>query len=465
MVLTSTMVWVLAAALLGAGDGVAALPYDAAIVQIRDRTFEIRFETPQPEAVTACEVWYTYDCAKTWQRFEPATSRQPGSVLFTAPREGLCGVYLILANPAGPSSPPPSPGTPPHRWCFVDWTPPLLQLQVADKDVTFRQTRRIALKWTVHDAQLRTRPIDVYYKAQGQPTWMPVELQLPNTGRFDWSVPVDVSGAITLKVTATDRGGNVAERTSTPIQIGSAPPVSEETATDSNPRQAAANHTLVNRPLTVPSVQTPEDQGRTSADAIAASKKQSPSSRPTAIAGAMAFADPTAIAGGRSQAARLYQAGTYYRLRGLHGQRGELALAVLRFQEALRADPNLAAARLDLAGVFVLQGKPEEAVRMYEALLERSPKHREALRGLALAMVRRGQYDEAKHRLQQLITYYPKDGEGWLSLGDLHHQTGDLDLARCYWTQAAGLKSADPDVATRARRRLDSLTRLPLSRP
>lgn len=462
-------------------------PDDDLVPRIQERMVEVQFETAQPDAIESVEVWYTYDCGRTWQRFQTDQSRRQSPVMFVAPQEGLCGLFVIVRNRAGASSPPPTSETTPHQWCFIDWTPPLFQLHTAQKEEDFERTRRIALKWTAIDLHLLPRPIAIYYMVQGQRTWTPIELHLINSGRYDWRVPNHVDGTLALKVAVADRGGHLVERFAGPIHVKATVPVSASQpdtrpSGGSVPPKVRANHPLAIADAGEDSPTIPADAARTSVqrpatnDVAVGPKRPTVANRPTTVAAATARSErSTTIADAkpadrmgsidRTRAEELYRAGTYYRLRGLYGNRSNLDVAAVRFREALRADPKFADARLDLAGVLFLQGKPDEAVRMYETLLEQSPDHRGALKGLALAMVHRGQFDTAKSHLRQLVELDPNDGEAWLNLGDVHHKSGDLDLARDYWTKAAGIRPMNGDVANRARRRLATYTRLPLVRP
>ncbi len=507
-------------------------PGEAQIPRVQAKQFEIHFQTSDPEAVRSIELWYTLDCARTWRRYEPESSQRTSPISFIAPYEGLYGLFVIVVNQAGASSPPPTPGTQPHQWCFVDWIPPLVQLHVAQRGEDFDVRRLVALKWTAHDAHLTPRPVDLHYMVAGDARWIPIELRLPNSGRYDWRVPDALAGDVVLKLSVRDRGGHVVERFSERIGIDPVaqpppkpkpetvsvriapkiqanqpfvsaltgevdPRVARRTAspattqaarvrtTGKDPRPLKVTRKSAAQPLDVPERLVPASAERpsprrssvvTSRPAAASQPAAVTERHPTTVAAAVETDEPGPDPGPATEkvdppapadterAKRLYKAGTYYRLRGQYGQRGDLAIAALRFQEALRADPTFVDARQDLAGVLFLQGKYAEAAEAYQALLSQWPNHRGALQGLALTMVQCREYESAKTHLMRLVGLNPNDGEAWLDLGDVYHKIGNLKAARDAWGTAASMPNVNR-VTERARRRLATYTPLPLASP
>ncbi|MBN1345266.1 MAG: tetratricopeptide repeat protein [Phycisphaerae bacterium] len=533
------------------------------IARVQSQQLEVHFQTPDPGLIRSAELWYTFDRGATWKRFDFDVAQRRSPLIFNAPKEGLYGFFIIVRNDAGASSPPPKPGTAPQQWAFMDWVPPLVQLHVAEKAESFAATRLVALRWTAYDAHLRDRPVDIYYMVHGQRLWRPIELRLPNSGRYDWRVPDPVGGELMVKIAVSDQGGHVVERFSElmtidaalqqPVQaietpprvvaprvmanrsldLGSMPTVATGTETPSPPTPATRPaqtikktskptapapsprattshakpappspptiHTVRSQPRAVARMITPERTEKTTAQPRLPVRNQAaappepaqltdspgePTRRPTTVAAAIVEASPSALQGpsvadpppsptaqdhpptiDAERALRLYQAGTYHRLRGLHGQSGDLAVAALRYQEAIREDPTFLDARQDLAGVLLLQGKHAEAAQMYGQILSMSPNHQGALEGKALALVRASHYEPARQALQRLVDLDPKNAEAWLHLGDVRHKMGDVRGAREAWDKAAIANPKAEDVVERARRRLATYTALPLTLP
>ena len=148
-------------------------------------------------------------------------------------------------------------------------------------------------------------------------------------------------------------------------------------------------------------------------------------------------------------AKRLYDLATWERLRGEH------AVALLRYREALRRYPSFLAARNDLAGLLVLQGELEEAKTEFRLVLDQDSTHRPALKGLALVQARRREYRSAHQTLQKLLLLDPQDAESWLNFGDVCMFMGDRSAARDAWAKARELAAELPGLRERAGGRLE----------
>ena len=168
----------------------------------------------------------------------------------------------------------------------------------------------------------------------------------------------------------------------------------------------------------------------------------------------MAYRDPPAAVTpvderAAKEAARLHEIGTYHRLRG------EYDLAAERLGEAVRLNPNLLAARNDLAGVLILRGDRNGAEREYLVVLAQDPTHASALKGLALLQTMERNYQSARRTLERLLQAVPDDAEGWLYLGDVAMLAGERGPARAAWLKAGGFgDGAGADIKERAEKRL-----------
>jgi tetratricopeptide (TPR) repeat protein len=148
------------------------------------------------------------------------------------------------------------------------------------------------------------------------------------------------------------------------------------------------------------------------------------------------------------RAEKLYDLGTWHRVRGEH------ALAMQRFREALKLDPDLLKAQCDLAGLLFLRGEHKAVERHYQHVLSRDPRHLTALKGLALLQARQRSYASARQTLQRLLLVSPEDAEAWLHLGDVTMFTGDRQAAREAWKKAGAIDNASAKVKQRAESRL-----------
>jgi len=466
-------------------------------------------------SVTRAEMWVTADRSRTWQKAEPKGSTVTGKAIFDAPRDGLYGLYLILFNTAGPSSPPPEPGTAPQQWVQVDRIAPFVQILEIRPDGHFAQNREINIRWKSQDDAPTDRPVTLSYRGGEAKQYVEIAATLEGTSSFRWTVPEALSGPVSIKATALDRAGNTGENTvdslvipatamvasasptaapnsaapanSTPVDttpkpanqdsavamtmtpIGSTPttatptppaaPTARSTPMESTtpivvsatplPRKAAPAE-----PVKSSAPVTPSDAGLTAA-MPSGSKTPQPfvSDGPLVLQSSAAHGEPPTgpsqpVRDAAAEARKRYDLATTYR------RRGDNAMAMIKYREALELDPNLNDARNDLAGVLVLAGSYDAAEQEYGRVLERDAKYKPALKSLALVQAHKKNYRTAAQTLERLLAVDSTDSEAWLYLGDVTMFMGDRAAARQHWAKAAGSKTAVVDVKDRARKRL-----------
>lgn len=137
-----------------------------------------------------------------------------------------------------------------------------------------------------------------------------------------------------------------------------------------------------------------------------------------------------------------------------HQATGDAAAARRALRESLVRDPDLAEARLTLAGLALAEADGEAARAEYRALLARDPANVAALLGLAQLDQQSGALDEAAAHLQAAIAADPGNIAPRLALVRLALARDDLATARRVVDQAATSHPANPEVAT-----LDGLLR------
>lgn len=379
---------------------------DQSPVPIRARHVELHYRLVNAESGAEVELWYTRDGGATWLRY--GTDGDPDTPFtFVAPAEGLYGFILIPVYHGRPVRAAPAPHDTPQRWVFVDYTPPLVQWNRIEPADDFARRRVLRLNWTVHDDHLVSRPISLWYQSSVDQTWQPIEESLANTGRYDWKIPEEVSGQLTLKLVARDQGGHVVERVHGPFRL--------------------------DRPSGGPPGTRPA--GDRPSDATPVPRDSPPETDP-------------ASAQDRDRARDLHRQGSW------HLARGQYALAAERFREALARHPDLVPAMVDLGGVYYLDGEYGRALELYAAALERDADHRSALRGAALAYVARKEYPRSRDMLRRLLSLDEHDAEAWLDLGDVLFMMGDQPRAGAYWERALSVDADANEVIRKATRRL-----------
>jgi len=421
--------WLVAVVLLAATP---ARAQTAEPTPIRSRAVELHYRVVDAGEGAKVELWYTRDRGATWQR---AAGDGDGAspFVFTAPAEGLYGFILTLTGPEGASRSPivpsdprtqnpepsnpqsPAPHTPPQRWVFIDYTPPLVQWDGVEAADDFATRRIVHLRWTAYDDHLTARPVTLAYQSSVEGDWQPIAPAMPNTGRYDWTVPVGVTGQVALKLTVSDLGGHAVERIYGPVPI--------------------------DRWLKTSVTSTPTTQ-----PAAMAETRPATASIPLATA---ASPPPPVDIEKRLKAQDLHRQGA------AHLQSGRYAVAAERFREALEADPGLLAAQCDLAGIYYLQQDYTEALELYNSILARDPTYIPALRGASLAYGALRQYPQTRDVLKKLLALRDKDAQAWFDLGDAMFMMGDTAAARSHWLQATTVDPTAEAIIRKAKRRLE----------
>jgi hypothetical protein len=165
-----------------------------------------------PSGIGTVDLWYTRN-GQSWHRFNVAPqSRSPFQV--DVPEDGLYGFTVVANNGMGIGKSPPQPGDPPQMWVDVDTTKPEVHLlnTVAGMD---GQGRTLALHWAACDRNLPARPITLSYAEQPQGPWIPFATNLENTSHYTWQMSPGLPNQVLVRVSATDRVGNIGEDQST----------------------------------------------------------------------------------------------------------------------------------------------------------------------------------------------------------------------------------------------------------
>lgn len=415
-------VWTTSAVLLSAGvlsiaslaeaDGVKTHPpVGDDLPLVRTKRFAIHYDVADSSGpLQAVGLWYTQDEGETWHNY----GNDPDRVSpfdFIAPGEGLYGFCLILKSAGGVSADPPSSGTKPQLWAFVDYTPPILQLHFARFEKDNPSTRRIQIRWTAFDQFPLKRPITIRFKREKDTSWYPVAGPMPNVGGYDWPVLDKLRGNVSIKVTFLDRGGNITERKVAPLYIP-------------------------------PSVPDPVPTSRP-----ASSSLPFPAAR-------LNKPDPYKAAASQPTLAQIQKAQELFKLGGYHRLRGEFDLAGERFKEVLELDPRNIEARIELGGIQLLEKNYEGAIGWYQSLLKDHPQNRDARYGMALAYWHKRQYAASRDQLDRILSVDASDASARLKLGDAYWQLGNENRARQQWRMVKEDEHAEADLIKKAEARL-----------
>jgi tetratricopeptide (TPR) repeat protein len=403
---------------------------------------------PHSPSATGAELWYTHDAGQTWRRWGGGPTRD-NPISFEPPEDGLYGFCVIPQGPNGATEAPKS-GAAPRRSVCVDRTAPTVQLLRLKADPRFDLNRQLHLRWTVQDEHLPDRPTALHYRCEQAKTFQLVADSLPADASYTWTVPENISGQLEIRISAMDTAGNTGRYVAEWLKIEGSAAVDSRSG---QPRAGRAGITVSGRQKTALSHAETAKTDRTSVrpPILSATQEQA---RNQASGLPPAYGEPDAgtqpvSSGAVAEAKNRYDLGTWHRLRGEHD------VATARFREALKLDPDLLAARNDLAGLLYLQGDYEGAEQELQCVLSKDERHRPALKTLALVQASRRAYRSSRESLEKLLLLDADDAEAWLYLGDVRLFMGDRSAAREAWSKAASVGSASEETKQRAQKRLD----------
>jgi len=383
-------------------------------LSVRSRRLEFHYRLGGAGPSAVVELWSTRDRGATWQRVA-SKDGQTGPLEYTAPSEGLYGFILLVRDGQRVSREDPRPRDVPQRWIFVDATPPLAQWDRVEPGEDFALRRTLRLAWTAYDDNLPGRPVSLSFRTPDDRAWRVIDPAALNSGRYDWTVPDDVQGELTLLLSVRDLGGHVVERTFGPVSV----PVSLRPAGDVRTEASAgppvvppAQQTASTRPVESPMTPLPPERRR-AAEELA-------------------------------------------RQAAWHMERGQHAVAAERLREALDIDPDMPEAIRRLAWIYADQRDYEQALELYNRILARRGDDPEALRGAALAHLAQRRYAQARDVLYRRLAADERCAEAWFDLGDVLFLMGQTAEARAHWRRAMSVDASARAIIEKARSRLET---------
>ena len=113
---------------------------------------------------------------------------------------------------------------------------------------------------------------------------------------------------------------------------------------------------------------------------------------------------------------------------------------------AAAADPSPDALFM-LGAAYERSGRRHDAEQVFERLIEQVPSHHPALNYLGYMWAERGEHlDRALELIRRAVSAQPDEGSYLDSLGWVHYQLGDYDLARKYLQRAAVMLPGEAEV-------------------
>ena len=92
-------------------------------------------------------------------------------------------------------------------------------------------------------------------------------------------------------------------------------------------------------------------------------------------------------------------------------RRGDLAVAIEKYREALEIDPELNGARFELARLYATAGQFDESRREFALLILVNPEDSASRRGEVTALTFLGRWEDARRKLEEGLAALPRDGQ------------------------------------------------------
>ncbi len=133
-------------------------------------------------------------------------------------------------------------------------------------------------------------------------------------------------------------------------------------------------------------------------------------------------------------------------LGGVYAQKGEYSKALAEFGKALQIDPDFIPAKVNMANVYLMMGKANEALAILDEVLPQVPpnKRTTGLMMAARAYAQLKEADKAKDYLEQALELSPNSAEVLNNAANLAAMVGDYNYAVTMYQRAREL---DPSLA------------------
>lgn len=377
-------------------------PSPAPTSTVRARVFQVHYRANDDALpLSQVELWYTVGKEHAWHRYGTDDDRQ-SPLGFTAPEEGLYGLYVVLTNGTGPSSLPPTPTTSPQLWVFVDYSPPTVQCHPL-RAVRASGRRVVQIRWSAADPHLTPRPVELAYRVEPSTEYRPIiEERQTNSGQFDWRLSDDLTGAVQVRIVVHDRAGNSTE--------------------------------AVSEVFTLPD---PVEAPRIESTAALTGTESAP-----------------APAGSDAEVTKLLRESRALRAAG------DKSGALQRLRMAVRLNPTGAEAIAELgAGLYDMRDF-DRARETFGLALKQDPDWPAALEGMARVHMQRGEFPSAGELLERVVRKHPDSAQTWMNLGDIALKQGDEIRARECYHRAATVDPAAVEVVVAVQKRLENMEAL-----
>ena len=140
-----------------------------------------------------------------------------------------------------------------------------------------------------------------------------------------------------------------------------------------------------------------------------------------------------------------------------HFQNNEFTEAVADYTEAIKMQPDLAAAYSDRASAYIEIKEYDKAIEDANQAIKLKPDLPWAYAARASAYRNKGDLDHALADYEQLIKLQPEYAKGYFRRGEILEQRGDKQAAKADYQKAFDLSTKDITLRKAAQDKLDAL--------
>jgi hypothetical protein len=142
-----------------------------------------------------------------WQKHGQAFTKD--APVTWSPVEGHQQIYINKILTSGAQNGAPTAASKALTEFIIDRTAPTVGITFPGAKAKLRGGDRYTVTWKAEDKWLRSTPITVKFSRDGNGTYETLATGLPNSGSWEWTVPMSMTTSGVLKIEAADKAVNV----------------------------------------------------------------------------------------------------------------------------------------------------------------------------------------------------------------------------------------------------------------
>jgi hypothetical protein len=162
-----------------------------------------------PSGIGSVELYLTKDEGQTWERYADVQAEDPKikpALTVNLPGDGIYGLRIVVGSRTGLGRRIPRNGDAPQMRVQVITTKPVAQLFPPQPEPN--RGDAVVITWSAHHRYLAPNPITLLWADRPNGNWQMVKADLPNTGRYVWTLPANLPAQVYLHLVVRDMAGN-----------------------------------------------------------------------------------------------------------------------------------------------------------------------------------------------------------------------------------------------------------------